>query len=145
MKFFFSIPKFNFFFPGPVCQICRKILTQLKNLKQHQRSIHEKSNVFSCSECDYTTPRKSNLKSHTKRHTITPLTANLPPKTARHEPVPNIIDPPANDNLLQDIENQEIQTAFEQNSQVSFGITQMTSTDATLPYEIQHFFRDEQP
>ena len=34
---------------------------------------------------------------------------------------------------------------MEQNSQVGFGITQMTSPDATLPDEIQHFFRDERP
>ena len=93
--------------------------------------------MFSCTECDYTTPLKSNLKHHTKRHT--PLTPNFPPKIAHHDPFPNIIDPPADDNLLQDIENQEIQTTFEQNSKIGFGITQMTSTDATLPYEIQHF------
>ena len=103
----------------------------------------KKSNVFSCTECDYTTSLKSNLKRHTKRHI--PLTPNFPPKIARHDPFPNIIDPPANDNLVQDIENQEIQTTFEQDTQVGFGITQMTSTDATLPHEIQQFFTDERP
>ena len=61
-------------------------------------------------KCDYTTPLESNLKHHTKRHFNTPLTPNFPPKIACHDLFPNIINPPANDNLLQDIENQEIQT-----------------------------------
>ena len=34
---------------------------------------------------------------------------------------------------------------FEQNTQVGFGITQMTSTDENIPHEIQQFFRDERP
>ena len=34
---------------------------------------------------------------------------------------------------------------FEQNSQVSFGVTQMTAADTTLLDEIQQFFRDERP
>ena len=34
---------------------------------------------------------------------------------------------------------------FNQNTQVGFGITQMTSPDATLPDEIQQFFTDERP
>ena len=139
---FISIQKFNFFFPGPICEICGKVFTHLKNLKQHQRSIHEKSTLFSCIECDYTTPRKSNLKRHAKRHTH--LTPNLPPKIARHDPFPNIIEPPANDHLLEQLENQEIESMFNQNTQVGFGITQMTSTDENIPHEIQQFFRDEQ-
>ena len=132
-----------FLSPGPVCEICGKVFTQLKNLKQHQRSIHEKSTLFSCIECDYTTPLKSNLKRHAKRHTH--LTPNLPPKIARLEPIPNIIDPPANDHLLEQIENQEIETMFNQNTQVGFGITQMTSADENIPQEIQQFFTDERP
>ena len=68
--------------------------------------------MFSCTECDYTTPLKSNLKRHTKRHT--PLTPNLPPKISRHDPFPNIINPPANDHLLEQLENKKIQTALEQ-------------------------------
>ena len=143
MKFSFSQYQNLFLSPGPVCQICGKVFTQLKNLNQHVRTIHEKSNVFSCIECDYTTPLKSNLKRHTKTHT--PLTTNLPPKFARHDLFPNIIDPPADDHLLEQLENQEIQTALEQNSQVGFGVTQMTSADATLPDEIQRFFTDERP
>ena len=126
-----------------VCEICGKVFTQLKNLKQHQRSIHEKSTLFSCIECDYTTPLKSNLQRHAKRHTH--LTPNLPPKIAHLEPIPNIIDPPANDHLLEQIENQEIETMFEQNTQVGFGITQMTSADENIPQEIQQFFTDERP
>ena len=111
----------------------------MKNLKQHVRTIHEKSIVFSCVQCDYVTSRKHNLKCHTtKRHTH--LTPNLPPKITRREPIPNIIDPPANDHLLDQIENHEIETMFNQNTQVGFGITQMTSADTTLPDEIQQFF-----
>ena len=147
MKFsFLSIQKFNFF-PGPVCQTCGKVFTQLKNLNQHVRTIHEKSSTtFSCSQCDYFTSRKHDLKRHTtKRHSKTPLTPNLPPKIARHDPFPNIIEPPANDHLLEQLENHEIQTTLEQNSQVGFGITQMTSTDENIPHEIQQFFRDERP
>ena len=140
---FISIQKFNFFFPGPVCEICGKVFTNSRNLKQHQRSIHEKSTLFSCIECDYTTPRKSNLKRHAKRHT--PLTPNLPPKIAHHDPFPNIIEPPVNDHLLEQLENQEIESMFEQNTQRGFGITQMTAADTTLPDEIQQFFRDERP
>ena len=101
--------------------------------------------MFSCTQCDYFTSRKYDLKRHAKRHSNVPSTANLPPKIARREPFPNIIEPPANDNLLQDIENHEIQTLLDQNSQVGFGITQMTSPDENIPHEIQHFFRDEQP
>ena len=146
MKFlFFSIPKFVSF-PGPVCQTCGKVFTQLKNLNQHQRTIHEKSIVFSCAQCDYVTSRKHNLKCHTtKRHSNTHLTPNLPPKIARREPIPNIIDPPANDHLLEQLENQEIQTSLEQITQRGFGITQMTSTDENIPHEIQQFFRHERP
>ena len=114
-----------FLSPGPVCQTCGKVFTQLKNLNQHVRIMHEKSSTtFSCSQCHYTTPLKSNLKRHAKRHT--PLTPNLPPKIARHDPFPNIIEPPANDDLLEQLENHEIQTTLEQNSQVGFGITQTT-------------------
>ena len=101
--------------------------------------------MFSCIECDYTTPLKSNLNRHTKRHSKTHLTSNLPPKIARHDPFPNIIEPPVNDHLLEQLENHEIQTTLEQNSQVGLGITQMTAADTTLPDEVQQFFRDERP
>ena len=100
--------------------------------------------MFSCAQCDYVTSRKHNLKCHTtKRHT--PLTPNLPPKIARREPIPDIIDPPANDHLLEQLENQEIESMFEQNTQRGFGITQMTAADENIPHEIQQFFRDERP
>ena len=56
-------------------------------------------------------------------------TANVPYKIARLGPIPNIIEPPANDHLLEH----------------GFGVTQMTSTDAILPDEIGQSFRDEQP
>ena len=120
-----------------------KLCTQLKNLNQHVCTIQEKSNVFSCSQCDYFTSRKYDLRRHAER--LMPLTPNVPPKIASHEPIPNITEPPANDHLLEQLENHEIQTSLEESSQVGFGITQMTSPDATLPNEIQHFFRDERP
>ena len=83
--------------------------------------------MFSCTQCDYFTSRKHDLKRHTKRHT--PLTPNLPPKIARHEPVPNIIEPSDNDNLLQDIENQEFKDIL--NTQAGLGLSQIPSTPAT--------------
>ena len=86
--------------------------------------------MFSCSECD--------LIRHTKRHNNTAPVHNAPPKIACHEPIPNIIDPPTNDNLLQDIEHQELSDMI--NSQEGFGVTQMTPTDATLPDEVRQFF-----
>ena len=101
---------------------------------------------FSCTECDYSTSRQDNLQKHLKkRHSDTPSVHNIPPKIARREPFPNVIDPPANDNLLQDLEQQEIQIMLERNTQVDFGIMQMTSTDENILHEIRQFFRDEQP
>ena len=38
------------------------------------------------------------------RHANKPLTSNLPPKVARRHPIPNIIDPPANGHLLEQLE-----------------------------------------
>ena len=96
------------------------------SLIRHCRTIHERSNMLSCAQCDYTTLQKSNLKRHTKRHAKTPLTSNLPPKVARHEPIPNIIEPPANDHLLEQLEHEEIQSMLEQNTQRGFGVTQMS-------------------
>ena len=91
-------------------------------------------------ECDYSSSRQDNLNKHIKkRRSYAPSVHNIPPKIARHEPIPNIIEPPANDHLLEQLENHEIQTSLEQNSQVGFGITQMTSTDENIPHEIQHF------
>ena len=80
-----------------------------------------------------------------KRHSNTHLTPNLPTKIASHDPFPSIIVPTANDHLLEQLENEEIQTMFNQNSEVGFGVTQMTSQDPTLPDEIQQFFTDERP
>ena len=72
--------------------------------------------MFSCTDCDYTTPRKSELNCPMKRHANTPVTPNLPPKVARHELNPNI-DPPTNDHLHEELEQQEIQAMLEQNTQ----------------------------
>ena len=80
-----------------------------------------------------------------KRHTNTPATPNLPPKVACRDPISNIIHPPANDNLPEQLKQQEIQSMFDQNSHRGFGVTQMTPTDAILPDEVQQFFQDEQP
>ena len=98
-------------------------------------------------ECDYSSSRQDNLNKHIKkRHSYAPSVHNIPPKIACHEPIiPDIIEPPANDHLLEQLENHEIQSLLEQNSQVGFGITQMTSPDENIPHEIQHFFRDERP
>ena len=136
--------KINFFPTGPVCEICGKVFSELKNLKQHQCTIHEKSDMFSCTECDYTTPRKSNLNRHMKGHD-TPLIPNLPPRVALREPIPNIIDPPTNDHLLEQFEHEEIKSMFDQNTQCGIGVTQMTPTDAILSNEVRQFFQDEQP
>ena len=38
-----------------------------------------------------------------------------------------------------------MQNMLEQNTQVGFGITQITPADENIPYEIRQFFRDEQP
>ena len=123
----------------------------MNNLVRHHCTIHEKSSsCFPYTQCDHTTLRKNNLISHTKRHSDskTSVAASHPPKVARHEPIPNIIKPPANDHLLEQLEqlgHQEIQSMFKQNTQRGFGVTQMSSTDAILPDEVHQFFRDEQP
>ena len=93
---------------------------------------------------DYSTSRQDNLYKHLrKRHNSTAPVHNTPPKIARHEPIPNIIDPPTNDHLLQDIEHQELSDMS--SSQVGFGVTRRHPADHNIPYEIRQFFRDEQP
>ena len=90
-------------------------------------------------ECDYSSSRQDNLNKHIKkRHSYTSSVHNIPPKIALHEPIPNI-EPPANYHLLEQLEYEEIQSMLEQNNQVGFGVTQMNSTDATLPDEIRQF------
>ena len=127
--------------------MCGKVFTQLRNMKQHERTIHEKSSTsFSCTECDYFTSRKHDLKHHMrKRHNNVAPDHNIPHKIARREPIPNIIDPLDNNHLLEQLEHEEIQTMLERNSQVGFGIMQITPTDESIPHEILQFFRDEQP
>ena len=44
---------------------------------------------------------------------------------------------------MQDIEHQELIDMI--NNQVRFGVTQMTSKDESIPFQIRQFFRDEQP
>ena len=78
-----------------------------------------------------------------KRHNDIPVTQIPPSKIARHEPIQNIID--QNEQFLQDIEQQEIQNMLEQNTQVGFGITQITPADENIHQELRQFFRDEQP
>ena len=101
--------------------------------------------MFSCSECDYTTPRKSNFNRHMKRHNDIAPDHNIPPKIARHEPIPNIIEPTENDEFLSDIHQQKMQDMFEPNTQVGFGITRITPADENVPQELRDFFRDEPP
>ena len=130
---------------GPICEICGKVFTASKNLKQHQCTIHEKlSTSFSCTECDYFTSRKHDLKRHMrKRHNDIPTAQILPPKIAHHEPIPNIIDPTVNEQFLQDIEHQEMQDMLERNTQVGFDI--MRTADENVLQELCDFFRDEWP
>ena len=79
---------------------------------------------------------------HTKRHSDskTSVEASHPPKVAHPEPIPNIIEPPANDYLLEQLEHEEFESMLEQNTQPGFGVTQMSSTDAILPDEVCQFF-----
>ena len=60
-----------------------------------------------------------------KRHPSAPLAPNLPPKVARRNPIPNIIDPPTNDDLLEQLEQQKFKNML--STQVGFGVTEMTS------------------
>ena len=109
----------------PVCEICGKIFTQLRNLVQHRPTIHEKSSTsFSCTDCNYTTFRKSSLDRHLKRHTKTSFNPNSPPKVARREP-----DSSTNHHLL---DQNTQQRGFE-----------LSPTD--VPDEVRQFFHDEQP
>ena len=81
-------------------------------------------------ECDYSSSRQDNLNKHVKkRHSYAPSVHNIPPKIAHREPFPNIIEPPANDNLLQDIENQEFKDIL--NTQAGLGMSQIPPTPAT--------------
>ena len=91
------------------------------------RDIYEKSSTsFSCTDCEYSTPRKSDLnRHHLKRHT--PLTPNLPPKVTRLEP--HIVNPQAND-----------QFSDQNTQQRGFGLS---PTD--VPDVVRQFFHDEQP
>ena len=98
-----------------------------EELNRHRHTIHEKSNMFPCTQCDYTTLQKSNLNRHIKRN------ANRP------------FNPNSNDHLLEQLENEEIRSMLDQNTQCGFGVTQITSTDAILPDKVCQFFRDEQP
>ena len=51
-----NLGKFNFFSTGPVCEICTKVFTASRNLKQHRHTVHEKLVMFSWSEYNYITP-----------------------------------------------------------------------------------------
>ena len=53
-----------------------------------------------------------------KRHNNTPAAQIIPPKIALRESIHNIIDPPTNDHLLQDIEHQELSSML--STQVGF-------------------------
>ena len=91
--------------------------------------------------CLYTESSESKRHSDSK----TTVVASHPPKVARREPIANIIEPPANDNLLEQLEHEGFESMFEQNTQCGFGVAQMSSTDKILPDGVCQFFRDEQP
>ena len=97
-------------------QNLQKTFRKMKNLIRHQHSIHENSDMFSCTKCGYTTARKHDLKRHMKKHANTPATPNLRPKVVRHDPFPTITNPPANDPLHEQLEQQEVQFMFDQNT-----------------------------
>ena len=50
--------------------------------------------------------------------------------------IPNVIDPPTNDHLLEQLEQQEIQSILDENTQRGFGVTDITPPDTTLPNEV---------
>ena len=127
MKFSFSQYQNLFLSTGPVCEICGKVFTALKNLNQHLRNIHEKSSAtFSCTQCDYFTCRKHDLNRHIKRHKDIVSDHNIPPKIAHHEPIPNIMKPAENEKFLSDIEQQEHTDIL--NTQAGLGLSQIPST-----------------
>ena len=112
--------------------------------------------MFSCSECDYTTPRKSNFNRHLKRHNVIAPDHNIPPKIAHNEPIPNIIKPTENQQFLSDIEQEELTDML--NTQVGLGLSQMPSTppppssppppvnnNDPRQQEFECFFHSEQP
>ena len=57
--------------------------------------------------------------------------------------MPNIIDPPTNDHLLTDIEQQEMNDML--STQAGFGVTQMAPADEGIPEEVCQFFQGERP
>ena len=85
----------------------------------------------------------TSIKHVKRRHTNTPAAPNLPPKIAHLDPMPNIIDPPTNDYLLQDIEQQEMSDML--STQAGFGVSQMTPADENILEEVRNFFQGERP
>ena len=77
--------------------------------------------------------------SYEKENNDTPAAQIVPPKIARHGPIPNI-DPPANDHLLEQLEHEEIKSMLEQNTQVRFGVTQITPANKNTPKNDVIFF-----
>ena len=73
-----------------------------------------------------------------KRHNDIPAAQILPPKIARREPVLIIIEPTENNKFLSNIEEQELRDML--NTQVGFGVTQITPADENIPHEIRQFF-----
>ena len=95
-----------------------------------------------------------NLNKHIKKRPNTPLVHNVPPKIARREPIPNIIEPTENDQLLRDIEQQELTDML--NIQTGLGLSQMPSApppsspppvnnNDPRQQEFERFFQAEQP
>ena len=78
-------------------------------------------------EFDYSSSCQDDLNKHIKkRHSDKPSVHNIPPKITRPEPIPNIIEPTENDQLLKDIEQQELSDML--NTQDSLGLSQIPPT-----------------
>ena len=82
------------FSTGPVCGLCEKICTEMKNLILHRHCVQKIIHVFLSRMWLHYSP-KSNLNRHMKRHVNTPATSNFRLKVARrHDSIPNLTDPP---------------------------------------------------
>ena len=114
----------------PVCNVCGKVFTLMKNLNQHLSNMHEKGTSYNCTDCPYNTPLKSDLKCRMKRHANTPTALNPPPKVTRFQP--NIIYPPddspnqfLHECVIESEERDEINRCFQQSDQIGWGVSQI--------------------
>ncbi|CAL8328739.1 unnamed protein product [Lota lota] len=52
-----------------VCPVCGKGFSQLGNMREHERSIHRKTELHTCGECGASFPQSQTLKKHQRVHT----------------------------------------------------------------------------